>query len=189
MKGKFIVIYGANNLGKSHQLQLLEKSLQEKNISTKRIKYPIYDLEPTGPLINNVLRGGLHLPENDVQELYVKNRKDYEPQLKKYLAEGIWVLAEDYVGTGIAWGWVRGLSLEELEKMNEGLLKEDVAILLYGERFLTGKEKGHRNEQSDEMWNLAQQKHLFLADRYGWKKVYATRPEQEVTREIITLLP
>ena len=188
MKGKFIVMYGANNLGKSLQIGLLEKYLREKQIPVKRIKYPIYDLEPTGPLINQVLRQGKEMAENKVQKLYVQNRKDYEAILKEDLEKGIWVLAEDYRGTGIAWGIVRGLDREELEDLNENLYPEDIAFVFTGERFLTGKEANHRNETNDALWKKAYAIHMILAASYGWVKIHANQKPEAVHHDIVNSL-
>jgi thymidylate kinase len=187
-KGKFLVLYGANNLGKSKQVDMLEKALQKKGIKTVRIKYPIYDLKPTGPKINAVLREGLKMPDLDLQKLYAQNRADFEPKLESYLNAGKWVLAEDYTGTGIAWGMTWGVPLETLEKINKKLLKEDLAILLHGERFVSGIEKNHRNETNNEIWEKSQKIHLELAHRYKWIKVYATRTPEEVHEDIINII-
>lgn len=187
-RGKFIVIYGANNLGKSKQIKMLQSSLKEMKIKTKRVKYPIYTLEPTGPIINSVLREGKKMSEEELQTNYAQNRRDYEMHLKGMLSDNIWVLAEDYTGTGIAWGLVRNVPLDKLEKMNSDLLKEDLSILLYGERFKQGIETHHRNEKDDNIWQLAQNKHLLLTERYYWHKVYATRPADEVHEEILKIV-
>lgn len=188
IKGKFVVIYGANNLGKSKQIGMLQNSLDERGIKTKRIKYPIYNLEPTGPIINSVLREGKKMSEEKLQANYAQNRRDYEPHIKDMLSDNIWVLAEDYTGTGIAWGLVRNVLLDKLEKMNSDLLKEDLSILLYGERFKEGIEAHHRNEKDDKLWQLAQDKHLNLAERYQWYKVYASRQADEVHEDILRIV-
>jgi len=185
MKGKFIVIYGANNLGKSTQVELLEKTLQKKGIDVLRIKYPIYDLEPTGSLINSVIREGKKMAEDQLQQTYVQNRRDYEGTLKKTLKKGTWVIAEDYVGTGLAWGMVRGLDLSEMEKWNEGLMPADLSFVLFGDRFQNGKEAGHRNENDDVLWKTAQDMHLMLAQKYNWKKIYANQSKDAVLEEIL----
>jgi len=187
-KGKFVVIYGANNLGKSVQADLLTEGLAKKGLKVKRIKYPIYDLKPTGPQINRVLRKGEEISELDFQKLYVQNRVDFEPKLKSFLEKGYWVVAEDYKGTGIAWGMVGGLALATLEKINKGLLEEDLAILLYGKRFEEGIEKGHRNEVDDKIWKTAQKTHLELGKKYGWKKVKANGTKKEVHESILKAL-
>ena len=41
-KGKFIVLYGNNNVGKSTQAKLLVEKLKEKGENVRYFKYPIY---------------------------------------------------------------------------------------------------------------------------------------------------
>jgi|SRR3989344_8046250 len=188
MGGKLIVLYGANNLGKSTQVELLEKYLTNHQISVKRIKYPIYDLEPTGPLINEVLRKGKKLPEEEFQRTYVQNRRDFEPTLKSILDSGTWVIAEDYIGTGIAWGMVRGVALKVLEKMNTGLYPADLSIVLYGKQFESGKELDHKNETDSNIWETAQNNHLLLAKKYKWKKVKANQSVEKVNQNITKII-
>lgn len=182
--GKFIVIYGPNNIGKSTQVKLLADSLKKQGKKVKVIKYPIYDLEPTGPLANKILRQNYKLPELDAQRIFAQNRRDYEPILTKTLQEGTWVIAEDYKGTGIAWGMVRGVPIEDLEKINSGLLNEDIAISLDGERFLEAVEKNHINEDSD-LWSVGRKVHLQLAKRYAWTIVNANQSIELVNRSIL----
>lgn len=183
------MLYGANNLGKSRQTDLLQQALEERGISTQIIKYPVYDLEPTGPILDAILRKGAPKPlELEFQKIFTQNRLDFEPAIKSYLKSGRWVIAEDYKGTGIAWGMSRGAPLEELEKMNTPLLPEDLAIVLWGQRFSEGKEAGHINEVDDGLWRRAQGTHLFLAYRYGWELVYATGEAMKVHQEIWALV-
>lgn len=174
MKGKFITIYGMNNLGKTAILDGLIPRLEKKGLKVLKLKYPIYGLEPTGPRLNTYLRAGN--PENltafDVQKVYSQNRRDYEIQLIKNLEDYDLVIAEDYIGTGLAWGQIFGVSLVELEKINEGLRKTDLAILVDGERFKGGIETSHKYEGvGDEVWNNGRKIYLDLAKRYGWKLV------------------
>ncbi|MBP9709316.1 MAG: hypothetical protein KBD78_16900, partial [Oligoflexales bacterium] len=126
MKGKLITLYGINNIGKSTQAGLLVKKLNEVGHKAVHIKYPIYDLAPTGPLLNDILRGGKqNISEEELQTIFVQNRIDFEPTLIDTLESGTTVVAEDYIGTGIAWGAAKGADLEWLEAINAPLLKED----------------------------------------------------------------
>ena len=160
-KGKLIVFYGINNLGKSTQARILIENLKKRGIKAEYIKYPIYNLKPTGPFINQVLRSGKKqkISEEELQMWYTLNRFQFEPKLKEKLANGIWIAAEDYVGTGLAWGWSKGADLKYLENMNKFLVKEDLSILFYGKRFLDGKEKIHLHESNDELMKKCQKKH------------------------------
>lgn len=190
MKGKFIVIYGMNNLGKTTMTEGLVGFLKKQGKDAIYLKYPIYDLEPTGLRINRYLRGGN--PENlgtfTSQVIYAQNRRDYEPALREMIDDGKWVIAEDYKGTGIAWGMIGGASLEKMEEVNEGLLEADLSILLDGERFLTGIESGHRHESASELWPKGRQIHLSLAKRYNWVIVNANQTQEEVLKNVIKIL-
>ncbi len=183
-KGKFIALYGINNLGKTGQRERLQNVLEKQGLTVLGIKYPIYSLMPTGPEINAVLRQGMPMAEVDLQGLYARNRRDFEPSLRKHLYQGGWVVAEDYIGTGIAWGMAGGISLDILEEMNKNLLLPDLEILLDGKRFLQSREENHRNEADDAKCERARVAHLFLAERYGWRKVLANQSKEEVHREI-----
>lgn len=183
MKGKFIVLYGANNLGKSAQLERLSDNLHRQGKTVKVIKYPVYDLEPTGPRINAALREGLELSAEELQIEFAQNRKDFEPTLRQCLDRGEWVISEDYKATGIAWGITYGIPLERMEEINSGLLNEDLAILLDGERFTSGIERKHKHER-DAKWERARAIHLELAERYGWECVNANQLEKNVASDI-----
>ena len=133
-KGKFIVLYGINNLGKTTQAKLLVASLNKEGNKAEYLKYPIYDLEPSGPILNNYLRGGniYNLSRRDVQFIYALNRTQYENELKNKLDRGINIVAEDYTGTGKAWGIGTGVDEKFLNDINAHLLKEDLGMLLDG---------------------------------------------------------
>ena len=181
-KGKLIVFYGINNLGKTTQAKMLVDWLNSIDVSAVYLKYPIYDLWPTGPKINAYLRENNpeHLTPLEFQELQVQNRKDFQDILDGYLNNGIWVVAEDYFGTGIAWGMAAGIDQTKLEDMNACFIKEDFVFFFDGERFTSGIEKGHTHERNAEYTEKARVAHQQLARKYGWKYVYANLSIDEI---------
>lgn len=171
MAGTFITLYGINNIGKSTQAKLLVERLNENGREAVYVKYPVYDIEPTGPFINKVLRGGEQkISEAELQMWFCLNRHQYEEQIRKDLDAGKIVIAEDYTGTGIAWGNAKGLDLEWLEMLNKDLLREDVSILMQGQRFMEAKETGHVHEENEDLVEKCRVVHEQLADRYGWTR-------------------
>ena len=180
----FIVLYGSNNLGKSKQFDLLEGLWLEIGRPYTRLKYPIYD-SATGQLINRVLRPApgdevISMAEVELQAVFAENRRWFEPTLRQLLSEGD-VLAEDYVGTGLAWGMTSGVSREELDVFNFGLLRPDIEILLDGVRFSSGIEKKHRNEGAgQEVWERNRRIHQELAREFGWVTVDANGDPEQV---------
>jgi dTMP kinase len=173
-KGTFITLYGINNIGKSTHAKLLCKKLEEQGFKTHYLKYPIYEIEPSGPFINKTLRNpeGQAISEDELQFWFVLNRYQFQPQLKKLLEEGYVVVAEDYIGTGIAWGMAKGLEEEWLTGLNTHLVKEDLSILIEGNRDLRARETTHVHEQNDALVEKCKETHNYLGEKYDWKKIH-----------------
>jgi len=186
MKGAFIVFYGINNLGKSTQAKQLVESLNNQGIKTEYLKYPIYDLAPSGVMLNAYLRGGnpYQLSAREAQMLYALNRTQFEPQLKSKLESGITVVAEDYTGTGLAWGMGGGVDEKFLKEVNSHLLKEDLAFWFDGERFSDGIEKGHKHEQDNQLTAKVRQVHQQLAKEFSWIKINANQPIVTIQQDL-----
>lgn len=183
-----IALYGINNIGKSTQVRHLKEILEGSGKTVKVLKYPIYDLEPTGPEINRFLRDpdAPQISGESFQMLYIQNRLDYEPQLSKDLEEYDVVLAEDYIGTGMAWGMTQGIPYSWLQAKNMQFpqKKADLEILMDGERFLAGKEDNHRNEEDDQAVETTRQNFLFLAKQNKWPVVNANQGKMDVTNNL-----
>ncbi len=188
--GKFITLYSGNNLGKTTQVQAIKKQLQKKGRKVKVVKYAIYDLDPTGVLINQYLREGnpYKLDPLAFQTLQATNRYQYQPEIEKLLEEGIWVLAEDYIGTSIVWGIATGVDKNYLIKLNSGLLKPDLEIVLVGKPFDTGHEKNHTHEDNRKLVEKVSELHAELALELNWVQVNANQKILEVTKDLIALI-
>ena len=184
----FIVLYGINNIGKSTQILALADKFRAAGKTVKVLKYPVYDLEPTGPRINALLRNPNteKISGEEFQMLYIRNRLDYEPQVLSDLERYIVVLAEDYIGTGMAWGMTQGLAFKKIEELNQKYpqKKPDLEILLDGNRFLSGKEASHRNEQDDRAVEETRKNFLFLAKKFHWPIVSANQQKEEITKKL-----
>ncbi len=189
-KGKFIVLYGINNLGKTTQAKILNETIQKLGYQSEHIKYPMYNLEPTGPVINDYLRQGnpYGLNPREIQIFYAFNRFHYQSQLIKKLESGINIVAEDYTGTGIAWGMANGVDQQFLQAINEGLLLPDLAILMDGERFLKGMEKTHTHENDSSLTDRARATHLKLREEYNWPLINANQEILQVQADIWKLV-
>lgn len=162
IKGKFIVFYGVNNLGKTTQAKMLVDYLNKKGIKAEYIKYPIYDMEPAGKLINEYFGGGNpnNFSPRELQLLHYIDRVSFAPTLKEKLNKGINIIAEDYFGTAIAWGAGAGVDRELLEYFYSFVYKKDLAILFDGERFTGSIEKKHKYENDAALTDRVRKIHL-----------------------------
>jgi len=170
MKGIFITIYGINNIGKSTHSRILVERLKKGGYDAVYFKYPIYNLAPTGPKINKILRSKepQKIDESELQTLFMQNRLDFEPELKRMLDSGKIVVAEDYSGTGIAWGTAKGLDQKWVEDLNKDLLKEDFSIMIRGKRDVRMIEINHIHETNEKLVSKVQIILEQLAAKFGW---------------------
>lgn len=185
-KGKLIVLYGINNLGKSTQAKLLVKKLQEAGKQAEYLKYALYDIKPSGVLINQYLRinNPYQFSAREFQILQVLNRTQFDKELRDKLEAGIWVVAEDYVGTGIAWGMGAGVGRHLLEYLNSHLVVEDVAFFFRGARFMDGKESNHTHEDNDQLMTRVARCHEILALEKSWLPIAANDTIDNISQVI-----
>lgn len=186
--GKLIVLYGINNLGKSTQARLLVEKMKDKGYQAEYLKYPIYDLMPSGTVLNNYLRekNSFGLSAREAQIIYSLNRTQYQDILIAKLKSGLNIVAEDYVGTGLAWGLGAGVDENFLKEINSHLIKEDLVFLFDGERFKEATENGHKHETDDDLLNKVRWAHLKLREEYGWRKISANLAIEEIHEQLWT---
>lgn len=188
--GIFLTILGINNVGKTTQQKKLEERLVKEGYSVAHVKYPKYDLAPTGPRINAYLREGN--PEGLSPETFhmmlIQNRTDFAPMLDDLISKHDFVIAEMYTGTGIAFGVGDGLDKDMLIERNAHLRKADISILLDGRRFLQARETNHHYENDDEKSEKIRLTHLELAKDFHWHILDANETISEVHEKIYTIV-
>jgi dUTP pyrophosphatase len=184
--GKLIVLYGINNLGKSTQVKLLVERLKANGYKAEYLKYPIYDLNPSGVILNDYLRNGnpYELSSKEAQIIYAMNRTQYQTELINKLESGINVIAEDYKGTGIAWGLGAGVDENFLKKINSHLVPEDLVFLFDGDRFRQAIENNHKHENNEDLMTKVRWAHLKLREEYGWLKINANDTIENIHEEL-----
>jgi len=185
-KGKFIVLYGINNIGKSTQVKLLYESIKASGRFCVSIKYAQYDVNPSGPLLNDYLRkqNPLGLTAREFQILHALNRTQCQERLETFLSQGVHVVCEDYIGTSLTWGIAAGVDKDFLINLNNHLTQPDLAILLDGNRFLASTETGHKHETDSELTARVRLEHLYLAREYGWPIIDANQTIAQVAKDI-----
>jgi len=186
MKGKLIVFYGINNLGKSTQARLLVEKLKDAGQQAEYVKYALYNLEPSGTFINDYLRKGNphNLSSREFQIMQVVNRYQFQPTLLKKLESGINIVAEDYVGTGLAWGIGSGVDENFLKFLNKDLYREDIAFLFKGERFKEATEDNHAHEQNNPLLKEVELIHDKLGKEFKWIEINANESIESIHEQI-----
>lgn len=193
MKGIIVVLYGVNNTGKSTQGERLVERLREKGFPAFYQKHAVYDILPSGKMIDEYLRSKnpkgrnpYGLSPREFQTIYALNRTQNQPYLQKMLNDGHIAVLEDYTGTGIAWGLAHGVEREYLDEINSHLLVEEIAFHFYGERFVQGQEKGHLHEDNASLMERAICSHEQLAKEKDWIPIYNQDPVEVITEKLLS---
>lgn len=181
----FVTIYGINNIGKTTQVELLKENLEKQGYKVFNLKYPIYDIDPSGSFLHSVLRSRQQtISEAELQMWFALNRYQFQDKLQHLLTTHDVVLAEDYTYTAIAWGSCKGLEQDWIESINSKLIKSDLQILLHGERSLETVEKGHIHENQHSLATKVADKLMDLAKKQDWKLIQR-QPKIEQTQQLL----
>ena len=84
----------------------------------------------------------------------------------------------------MAWGMGAGVDKQFLLDLNKDFRREDLAILLVGKRFMSGKEDNHLHEADHEFTDKVDKIHRDLAAEFGWKIIDANGSIESVAEDI-----
>ena len=189
MRGKFIVIYGINNIGKTTQAKNVAQYFLSKGLKADYVKYPIYDIKPSGLFLDSVLRSDRQeISEEELQMWFTVNRLQFQSILKRKLSHEISVVAEDYIGTGLSWGSAKGADYNWLKAINSKLMREDIGILLDGERFVFAREDRHIHEVDARLMEKVRKRFIEIGRDFNWHIVNANQGKEKVFSDILSIL-
>jgi len=177
LRGLFIVFEGIDGAGKSTQLGLLSKTLQERS-------YPVLvTREPGGTRLGEAIRGLLldpaytQMAEQAEAFLYAAARAQCVREvIVPALDRGYYVLCDRYADSTLAYqGFGRGLDLEFLRRLNDlatGGVYPDLTVILDLDVDLAEKRMtGVRDRMELE------QKAFYHRVRQGYLELAAQRPQ------------
>lgn len=207
--GKLIIIEGLDGCGKSTQTALLEKYLDDKSISFKKIKLPDYD-SPSSTLVNMYLGGEFGSNANDVNAyaasaFYAVDRfASFKLKWKKEYDNGELILADRYATSNLIYQmekipsdcWDEYIEWsEDFEYEKIGVPRPDAVIFLdmpveVSQRLMTQRYCGDENkkdvhEANVEFLNGCRRSALYAAKKQGWYVVECSDGENPLAIEKI----
>ncbi len=103
----FIVLEGLDGAGKSTQVGLIAKMLEERGVKHEFVHFPRFESPVYGELIARFLRGELgEIDRVDpylVALIYAGDRQNAAPQIRQWLDQGRFVIADRYVMSNVAY--------------------------------------------------------------------------------------
>lgn len=157
--GKLIVIEGTDGVGKTTQTRLLANALSARNEKNITIAYPDRST-PIGNLLDRYLKNEFDLPFQSLHLLFSANRWEKNEEIHQLLAEGVTVILDRYLYSGVAYSMANGLEKEWCCTSDKGLVLPDVLIYLENENL---EQVGEERYDKDKLfqtrvvqayWNL-----------------------------------
>lgn len=122
----FIAIEGLDGAGKSTQVALLQQHLQGLGVRCRYLHFPQIESKIWGALIAKFLRGDLG-KINEVNPylvalLYAEDRRAAAAEIRRWMAEGYFVIVDRYVYSNVAFQCAKLPAAEERSALREWIL-------------------------------------------------------------------
>ena len=185
-----IAIEGSDQAGKKTQTTMLAKSLKAEKIKTTVFDFPDYSTI-IGKEINNYLRGKRKFPPEIIHYLYAANRWEKLEEIKKSTVKNSVLIMNRYYHSNLVYGIANGLKEKWLQKLEEGLPRADLVIVLdisQTKSFLRKKSKRDKFEKNKDFSKKISQIYRRLAKKHKWKLIDASGTKQETHKEILKIV-
>ncbi len=188
--GYIISIEGIDAVGKHTQSRLLEAWLKEKGFDTARFSFPDYRTT-IGKEIKALLSGRRQFVPELQHILFAANRWEKVPMINEYKNENRVVIVNRYTESNIVYGAAKGLRIEWLESLEEGIPKSDLVIVLDTAQLKPMSRRPRprdSNEKDIQLQLSAQQLYRKLASQFGWTIVDAQEGVESVHASVVKVV-
>jgi dTMP kinase len=186
-KGKIIVFEGIDKAGKTTQAKLLEKKLGSK---CARIDFPDYST-PVGKEIKQFLDGKRNYPDEVKMMLLSANRWEKKGEIEKMVSKGTTVIMNRYYQSNLVYGISKGLKLDWLLSLDNGLPKADLVIVIdIHPKTLVSRSKNVVDtfEKDLELIRRVKKNYRILANKFNWRIVEGEKPVDEVHGQVLRIV-
>ena len=185
-----ITFEGGDQAGKKTQSAMLQKRLRSAKIKTQLFSFPDYST-PIGKEINRYLHGKRKYPAQVIHCLLAANRWEKAAEIKKAQEKNSVVIMNRYRESNLVYGLANGLKLDWLEKLDEGLPKSDLVIILdvqQKESFARKKQNRDKFEKDKQFYSKIAQGYKRLAKKKRWKIVNASQSKVDVHNDVMKIV-
>ncbi|XP_004482817.1 thymidylate kinase isoform X3 [Dasypus novemcinctus] len=189
-RGALIVLEGVDRAGKSTQSSLLLSALRLAGHPAELLRFPERSTE-IGKLLNSYLKRKSDMEDHAVHLLFSANRWEQVPFIKEKLNQGVTLIVDRYVFSGVAFTSAKeNFPLDWCKQPDVGLPKPDLILFLQlkledaAARGMFGHERyEYRTFQERALKTFHQ---LMKDPTLNWKTVDASRSVEDVHEEIRT---
>ena len=184
-----IAIEGQDQAGNKTQAEMLVKALRRLKIKTAIFSFPDYSTI-IGKEIKNYLYGKRKFPPEIIHFLYAANRHEKLDEIKKASSKNSVLLMNRYYHSNLVYGIANGLKEKWLQKLEDGLPKADLVIVLdtsQSDSFSRKKSRRDKFEKDKKFSKKISQIYRRLAKKHRWK-IVSSNTEQETHKEIMKIV-
>ena len=184
-----IAIEGLDQAGKKTQTDMLVKALRRIKIKTATFSFPDYSTV-IGKEIKSYLYGKRKFTPEIIHFLYAANRQEKLDEIKKSSSKNSVLIMNSYYHSNLVYGIANGLKEKWLQKLEDGLPKADLVIVLdtsKSDSFSRKKSKRDKFEKDKKFSKKISQIYRRLAKKHRWK-IVSSDTKQETHKEIMKIV-
>jgi dTMP kinase len=188
MLGFLIAFEGLDQSGKQTQAERLRDYLKEQGRKARLVSFPDYGTS-IGEEIARALSNERDYDADVMQLLYVANRYEKKPDLKRWIDGGLILVADRYTASSVAYGEALGLDPAWLTDMQRFLPPAALTILLDIAPETAVKRKSvdrDRYERDLAMQARVRESYHRQASAQGWIVLDGERAKDEIAADVIS---
>lgn len=188
-KGKIIVVEGTDKAGKTTQSRMLQDALKALGKICVVVDFPDYTT-PIGMEIRAFLEGKRDYPAEVKHLLFSANRWEKKKEIESMVESGTIVVMNRYYQSNLVYGVSNGMDEVWLAKLDKGLPKEDMTIVLLVNPATSKKraETLDAFERDAKLAEAAYKNYMKYARKMGWKVLDGSRSKEQVHQEILKMV-
>ena len=188
-RGKIVVLEGTDKAGKTTQSRMLLEALKNQGKVCVVIDFPDYNT-PIGTEIRAFLDGRREYPSEAKHLLFSANRWEKKKEIESMLANGTIVVMNRYWQSNRAYGAANGIDPAWLMRLDKGLPKEDLVIVLLVNPATSGKRAEVQDsfESDARLAAAAYKNYTKFARKFRWKVLDGSKNRDQVHQEILKIV-
>lgn len=187
-KGKIIVIEGIDKAGKTTQANLLLKKFKNKCV---KFDFPDYTT-PIGKEIKQFLDGKRVYSDQVKMMLLSANRWEKKTEIERVIGKGTTIIMNRYYQSNLVYGVSKGLELDWLVALDEGLPKADLVVVINIKTdtlFTRSKNSVIDTFEKDrELIRKVKKTYRLLAKKFTWYVVDGEKSVDDVHSQVLRIV-
>src|SRR5947209_13717114 len=183
-----IVFEGLDQSGKQTQAELLRDWLKQEGHKARLVSFPDYGTS-IGEEIARALQGEREYDADVMQLLYIANRYELKPNLRRWLDGGLILVCDRYTASSVAYGEAQGLDAAWLAEVQKFLPPAALTIMLDIAPETAVQRKAvdrDRYERDLAMQERVRESYRRQAAAGGWVVIDGERSVDDVAADVFT---